>query len=172
MRLAFPRVSYLENEDKTASITRLNESGNRDDGGLVYLFRCVIPAGRFELRSTVAVVTSVLAGQQLEESGSKISSLSVQEFREYVERYAEQFGNTFEVRIFGDTFQANDKDIEVLRDTYCRLLLALWSSYRYNNADNECDPSGTYPDTLFFRPFNLDRKFRMTLRVGGETSHG
>ena len=58
----------------------------------------------------------------------------------------------------------NDSSIVALRDAFCALFFEYWSSYKYNSAD-EVSPADFYPDTLIFVPFDLDRKFHVTLHA-------
>ena len=169
MRLEMPNTSFLQSDDGKAEIILLNEIGNRDEGSIIYRFRCSMRSGDVDFRTATQSLTAAFAGQKSEESGKPIGSLSVTEFREYVGEYAEEFGMTFSVRTFGNDLRKTDRDIITLRDTFCRLFLRLWSSYKYTNSDRASDPNGFYPDTIEFWPYNLDKKFRATLYAAHPT---
>jgi hypothetical protein len=173
MRLGFPRIKSLQSDDGTASITFQTTSMDRDTGGYQYLFRLATSSGETEVRATVARVTGAFAGRKFsaENGGKSLFSLKVQESQEYVEKYAEEYGHTFEVRTFTVPSDTSDSSVVVLRDTFCRLFLECWSSYRYNNTDDTSDPAGYYPDTINFMPWDVDRKFRVTLHAGPEGHH-
>lgn len=168
MRLGFPRITSLQSEDGTASIAFQSTSMDRDTGGYRYLFRLAAPSRETEVRATIARVTGAPAGKQFEaETGNNLWSLKIQDAEKYVEKYAEEHGNIFEVRIFAVPPETSGNDIVALRDAFCRLLFECWSSYRYNNADATSDPAGRYPDTINFRPYDVDRRFHVTLRDVG-----
>ena len=165
MRLGFPRIESLQTDDGAASITFLKVNMDRDTGGLDYLFRFKTPSSDIEVRSTVAIVTGIPASKKFAESGNELWSLHPTDVRKYIEEYAGEYGNTFEVRIFEVPSGANDSSIVALRDAFCELFFEYWSSYKYNSADKMSAAADFYPDTLIFVPFDLDRKFHVTLHV-------
>jgi hypothetical protein len=172
MRLSFPRIKSLQSDDGIASISFQSTSMDRDTGGYEYLFRFAGPSGETEVRATVARVTGAPAAKKFSaETGNSLWSLKIQEAEKYVDEYAEEFGNIFEVRIFAVPSNTSDSSIVVLRDAFCRLFLECWSSYRYNNTDETSDPADCYPDTINFRPYDLNRKFRVTLHARREGRH-
>jgi hypothetical protein len=172
MRLGFPRIKSLQTDDGTASIAFQAADTNRDTGGLKYLFRFKTPSGDTEVRTTVARVTSSPAREKFfAESGNDLMDLETTEMRKYIEKYAGEYGNTFEVRIFAVPSNTSDDNIVVLRDAFCALLFKYWSSYKYNNADETSDPADCYPDTINFLPFDLDRKLHVTLHARQGVHH-
>jgi hypothetical protein len=172
MRLGFPRIKSLQTDDGTASIAFQAADTNRDTGGLNYVFRLKTPSGDAEVSATVGIVTGFPAAEKyLAESGNRLWDLSPTDARQYVERYAGEYGNTFEVRIFKVPVNASDNSIVVLRDAFCDLFLKYWSSYKYVNADETSDPADCYPDTINFPPFDLDRKLHVTLHARQGVHH-
>ena len=166
MRLSFPRIESLQTDDGNASINFLAADPNRDAGGLNYVFRIKTPSGDAEVVTTVGVVTGFPAAEKyLAENGNSLWDLSPADARQYVEKYASGYGNTFEVRAFNVSVNASDESILILRDAFCELFLKFWSSYGYSNSDETSDPSGCYPDTINFVPRNLDRKFHLVLHA-------
>jgi len=163
MRLAFPRIESLQTGDGIASITFLAADPNRDTGGLNYVFRLKTPSGDAEVVTTVGIATGVFAAEKYSaENGNSLWDLSPSDARRYVENYAGEYGNTFDVRAFKVPINASDENILILRDAFCDLFLKYWSSYRYSNSDETSDPLGCYPDTINFVPRDLDRKFYLT----------
>jgi len=171
MRLAFPRINSVQSDNGAASIRFLRVNMNRDAGGLDYLFRFKTSSGEIDVRTTVAITTSSAATYKLAESGTTLGSLGVEEALKYVQEYAGEYGNTFEVRIFEVPSHASDGTVVTLRDAFCNLFLEYWSSYKYSNADEASDPAGFYPDTIHFVPYDLDKKFRVTLLAGQGGHH-
>jgi hypothetical protein len=171
MRLGVPRIESLQTDDGTASITFLKVNMDRDTGGLDYLFRFKTPSGDTEVRTTVAIVTGIPAAEKFAESGNELWSLHPTDVRKYIEKYAGEHGNTFEVRIFRVPANTSDDGIAALRNAFCELFFKYWSSYKYNNADDPSDPAGFYPDTINFLPFNLNRKFHVTLHAAQGARH-
>jgi hypothetical protein len=170
MRLGTPRIESLQTDDGTASIAYRGVDTNRDTAGGVYLFRFKTLSGDVEVSTTVGTVTSFPAGDKyLAETGNNLMDLTLTDIRKYVERYAEEYGNTFKVVLFTVPANTSDNDIVVLRDAFCALFFEYRSSYKYNNADETSDPAGRYPDTINFMPYDLDPKFRVTVhaRQGG-----
>jgi hypothetical protein len=166
MRLGLPRIKSLQSDDGTASLTFQGADPNRDTGGLVYVFRLKTPSGDAEVHATVGIVTGFPAAEKYgAESGNRLWDLSPADARAYVETYAGEYGNTFEVRIFKVPVNASDDSIVVLRDAFCDLFLKFWSSYRYSNADETSDPVDCYPDTINFVPHDVDKKFLVTLHA-------
>lgn len=166
MRLEFPRIKSLQTDDGTASITYLAVDPNRDTGGINYVFRFKTPSGNAEVIATIGIVTGFPAAEKYSaENGNSLWDLSPADARQYVENYASEYGNTFEIRAFKVSVNASDKSILILRDAFCDLFLKYWSSYKYSNSDETSDPSGCYPDTVNFVPRNLDRKFYVTLHA-------
>jgi len=166
MRLAFPRINSLQTDDGTESITFLKVNMDRDTGGLDYLFRFKTPSGDIEVRTTVAIATGFAAADEFAKGGSSLWSLDTTEVRKYIEKYADEHGNAFEVRTFEVPSNTSDSLIQVLRDAFCKLFLEYWSSYKYSNEDETSDPAGFYPDKIQFVPYDLDKKFRLTLLAG------
>jgi hypothetical protein len=171
MRLGVPRINSLQTGDGTASITFLKVNMDRDTGGLDYLFRFKTPSGDIEVRTTVSIITDFAAAAKFAESGNSLWFLETTEVRKYIEKYAGEYGNTFEVRIFELPSNTSDSSIAVLRDAFCQLFLEYWSSYKYNNADETSDPADCYPDTINFLPFDLDRKLHVTLHARQGVRH-
>lgn len=166
MRLGFPRIESLQTDDGSASIVFQQVNMNRDAGGLDYLFRFRTPSGDTEVRTTVGIVTGVPAHYKfLAETGNQLMSLPMADVTKYIEKYAGEYGNTFEVRIFEAPADTSDSGIVVLRDAFCELFFQFWSSYKYNNTDEASDPAEFYPDTINFLPHNLNRKFYATLHA-------
>ncbi len=91
--------------------------------------------------------------------------LTLTDIRKYVETYAEEYGNTFKVVLFTVPANTSDNDIVVLRDAFCGLFFEYRSSYRYNSADETGDPAACYPDTINFVPYDVNRKFHVTLHA-------
>src|SRR3954452_23001777 len=102
MRLEFPRIKSLQTDDGTSSITFQAVDMNRETGGLNYLFKLKAPSGDTEILTTVAIVTSFPAAEKFSESGNDFWSASVtmEDREKYTAKYAEEHGNTFEVRSF------------------------------------------------------------------------
>lgn len=122
MRLSFPRIMSLQSDDGAASIVFQSTDMNRDTGGFKYLFRFATPSGETEVRATVDRVTSGPAAKKFSsESGKKFWSLKTTEIANYVDKYAEEYGNTFEVVIFEAPSDTSGSSIVVLRDAFCRL---------------------------------------------------
>jgi hypothetical protein len=170
MRLGIPRIESLQTDDGTASITFLGVDTNRDTTGGVYLFQFKTPSGDIEVNTTVGTVTSFPASDKFfAETGNKLMDLTLTDIRKYIETYAEEYGNTLKVALFTVPANTSGNDIVVLRDAFCALFFEYWSSYKYNNADVTSDPADRYPDTINFVPYDLDRKFHVTLhaRQGG-----
>jgi len=171
MRLAFPRIKSLRTDDGAASIAFQMVDMNRDTGGLTYLFRFKTPSGDIEVRAIVAIVTSTPAADKFAESGGDFWSLEMAERDEYIERYAAEYGNAFEVRIFKVPANTSDDSIVVLRDAFCALFFECWSSHKYNNAEGGGNPADCYPDTIHFLPVDLNRKFHVTLQATRGARH-
>lgn len=172
MRLSFPRIKSLQTDDGTASIVFQSTDMNRDTGGFKYLFRFATSAGEAHVRATVDRVTSGPASEKFSADGGKnFWALKSAEIASYVDKYAEEYGNTFEVVIFEVISDTSGSSIEVLRDTFCRLIFDCWSSYRYNNTDETSDPTGRYPDTINCLPYGLDKRFYVTLHAKQEGGH-
>jgi hypothetical protein len=172
MRLAFPRINSLQTEDGTASITYLSFDMNRDTGGFTFLFVFKAPSGETKINTTVARVTSARAREKFQaETGKDLMDLTTTEMTEYIDKYAGEYGNTFEVRIFDVPRDTGDDSVVVLRDAFCALFLEYWSSYKYSNSDDTCDPADHYPDTIHFLPQNLNRKLRVTLSAKQGVNH-
>jgi hypothetical protein len=169
MRLGFPRIKNLQTDDGTASIAFQSTSMDRDTGGFEYLFRFRTSSGETEVRATVARVTGGPAARKLAESGTDLWSLKTEGIEKYINKYVEEYGNTFEVVIFAVPANASDNDIVALRDAFCALFFKNWSLYKYNNTDDTSDPAELYPDTINFLPYDLDRRFHVTVhaRQGG-----
>ncbi|BAM89148.1 amidophosphoribosyltransferase [Bradyrhizobium oligotrophicum S58] len=168
MRLAFPRINSLEADDGSASISYLTVDMNRDTGGLKYNFTSMKPFGKIDIPTTVALLTSSKARDLLlAETGFDIFDQDLSEIERRVREYAGQHGHTFEVRTFQVPATANEQMIRVLRDSFCDLFLEYWSAYRNSSGDHTDDSAGRYPDTLHFRPQNLNRKFHVTLHAKG-----
>ncbi|MBR0721082.1 hypothetical protein [Bradyrhizobium manausense] len=167
MRLAFPRIKSLQSDDGTASITYQSVDMNRDTGGFTFLFVFKMPSGETTVNTTVARVTTYPARKKfLADTGKDLLDLSTTEMRKYIDKYAGEYGNTFEVRIFEVPSGTGDDDIVALRDAFCALFFEYWSSYEYNNSDDTSDPADRYPDTISFLPQNLNRKFHLTMLAG------
>jgi len=172
MRLSFPRIKSLQSDDGTASIAFQSTSMDRDTGGYQYLFRYATPSSKIEVRATVARVTGAPAGRKFSaETGTSLWSQKIQDAEQYVDEYAEEYGHTFEVRIFAVPSDKSGSIIALLRDTFCRLFLECWSSVRYNSADETSDPAACYPDTIKFVPYDVDRNFHVTLYARRRGDH-
>jgi hypothetical protein len=166
MRLASPRINCLQTDDGTASITYLSVDMNRDTGGFNFLFVFKAPASETKVNTTVARVTTSRAREKLlADTGKDLLDLDTTEMMTYIDKYAGEYGNTFEVRIFEVPSNTGDDGIIVLRDAFCALLFEYWSSGKYSNADDASDPAGVYPDTINFLPIDLNRKFHVTLHA-------
>jgi hypothetical protein len=166
MRLSNPRIDSLQTDDGTASIAFQGIDTNRDAGGRVYLFRFKTPTGDIQVTATVGTATGFPASDKFfAENGKQLMDLPLADIQKYVEEYADQYGNTFEVRLFTVPDNTGDNDIVVLRDAFCALFFKYWSSYEYNNTDETSDPAELYPDKINFVPYDVDRKFHVTLQA-------
>jgi hypothetical protein len=122
-----------------------------------------------EVNATAERTTGDPAARKLAESGTDLWSLKTADVRLYIEKYADEYGNTFAVRLFAVPVTTSDADVVTLRDAFCALFFKLWSSYKYNNSHETADPAEVYSDTIIFMPYELDRKFHVTVhaRQGG-----
>src|SRR5437764_12746751 len=102
---------------------------NRDTGGLKYLFRFATSAGEAEGRATVDRVTSSPAGEKFSaETGKNFWTLKTAEIASYVDKFAEEYGNSFEVVIFEVLSDTSGSSVEVLRDAFGALFLDCYAA--------------------------------------------
>ena len=170
MRLAFPRIKYLQTDDGAAAITFQGVDTSRDTSGQKYVFKFRTPSGDIEAFTTVGAVTGLYAAEKFAaETGNILWDSHPTAMRKYIEKYADEYGHTFEVRIFKVPAKMDDKSIILLRDAFCALFFEYRSSYKYNNSDEASDPARRYPDTINFMPYDLSEKFQVILqaRQGG-----
>ena len=190
LRLPTPRVKQVQPAGGAFLLTYEGVDSSHDLGGGNYLFRTGQDR-EVEVKARVQPTTAYAAEEQARKEGVDYRALGFMEALEYQRRFASTYGHRSQVILF-EVFRrqetrpivvrfrdriaraarelrapgGRDLDIALLARNFCRAFFELDASFKNNHPQYPASGEGYYPDEIYFCPYDVDKKYYMTLGAG------
>lgn len=168
-----PNSQSIESDDGSRSLSHAGISGGsmQAGGGAIYKLRISRLGKVTEICGVVQSTTSFYFDKYAKAAGIDLDGMGLAERRPYFDDYLQNYGHNYSIVDFYYADEHRDArhraidNVSESRDIFCKMLLRLKSSFRFNNSEYPECGEGCYHDELQFEPWRNYREYFKTFRA-------